>query len=422
MTRSPTPVSAPPKLASSFAWTFAGNASFAVAQWLIVVVLARLGSAEIVGTYTLGLALCAPVFMLFNLQLRAVQATDTVRDYSFADYAGLRTLCVVVAGATIALIVSVGDYRSATGAILLVGLAKAVESCSDLAYGELQRTERMKQIGESLVLRGLVTAAVVTGVVAGTESLVLALSALVAVWGAVAAFHDLPAAARTARVTASFDRPRLRKMFLLSLPLGVVMMLISLTYNVPRYFIEHELGTRSLGYFAAVSYLAVAGTTVVNSMGEAVSPRLARLYAIGDVSAFTRLLRRFVAIAAALGAASVTLSAAAGRWVLEFLYGPPYGDYADVFLVTMVGAAVSYVASCIGFGITATRTFRIQPFLFAAVTAASALSCAVLVPRYGLAGAAWGFAAGSITHLLGSLVIAGSLIHTRRGSTSDTRS
>ena len=46
----------PLTLRRNFSWTFAGNAVYAACQWGMLVVLAKLGSPEMIGQFTLGLA------------------------------------------------------------------------------------------------------------------------------------------------------------------------------------------------------------------------------------------------------------------------------------------------------------------------------------------------------------------------------
>src|SRR5947209_14419504 len=85
---------APPRAALSlranFSWTFIGNIVYAGCQWAMLVVLAKLGSPELVGRFALGFAVTAPVVMLTNLQLRGVQATDARQEHRFGEYLALR--------------------------------------------------------------------------------------------------------------------------------------------------------------------------------------------------------------------------------------------------------------------------------------------------------------------------------------------
>src|SRR4051812_45337492 len=81
----------------NFIWTLAGNLIYAGCQWGMLVIIAKLGSAELVGQFALGLAITAPVLMFSNLQMRGIQATDAKREYSFGDYLGLRLLTTLLA-------------------------------------------------------------------------------------------------------------------------------------------------------------------------------------------------------------------------------------------------------------------------------------------------------------------------------------
>ena len=74
----PGPVEAPPEvsLRVNFYWTLAGHVVAAGCKWLELTLLAKAGTRDMVGQFAYALALTAPVVMLTNLQLRAVQATD----------------------------------------------------------------------------------------------------------------------------------------------------------------------------------------------------------------------------------------------------------------------------------------------------------------------------------------------------------
>ena len=136
-------------LKQNFSWTFVGNGVYQACQWGMLVVLAKLTSPEAVGQFALGLAVCAPVVMLTNLQLRAVQATDARGEYEFADYLGLRLLMTGLALAVIAGVALVAYSSVTTLVILAVGLAKSFEALSDVLYGLLQQRERMDRIAKS---------------------------------------------------------------------------------------------------------------------------------------------------------------------------------------------------------------------------------------------------------------------------------
>lgn len=387
-------------LRANFSWTFAGNVVYAACQWAMLVALAKLGSPEVVGRFALGLAVTAPVIMLTNLQLRAVQATDARRVHPFGDYLGLRLAAAPLALIAIAAITFLSGYGGQTALVVLaLGLAKTFESISDVYYGLLQQHERMDRIARSMIVKGPLSLVALAAAVALTGSVAWGAAALAAVWALRLVTYDIPNGAAVLRAAnpdgaAAALRPawqwgRLARLAWLALPLGCVMMLASLVTNIPRYFIERYQGTHDLGIFAAMAYIVVAGTTVVDALGQAVSPRLARHYAAGEIGAFRALAAKVLGISALLGVAGVLLALVAGRPVLSLLYRPEYAAHLDLFVWIVAAAGLGYLAAVLGYAMTAARQFAIQVPVYLVSAVVVALGCALLVPGHGLLGAAW---------------------------------
>jgi O-antigen/teichoic acid export membrane protein len=403
--------SKPLTLRRNFSWTFIGNAIYAACQWGMLVVLAKLGSPEMVGQFTLGLAVTAPVIMFTNLQLRVVQATDARKEYLFSDYLGLRLLGTGLGLVAIALITFLSGYRLETSlVILLIGLAKAFESISDVFYGLIQQQERMDRIAVSLMIKGPLSLLFLGIGVYLSGNVVWGVVGLVFAWAVVLVTYDIR---NGVLMLNHFPQPRwhlktLKKLVWLCLPLGLVMMLISLNTNIPRYFIEQYLGERELGIFAAIAYLMVAGNMVVFALGESASPRLAKYYAAGDSIAFRTLLFKLVGLASILGGAGVLVAIVVGREILTLLYQPEYGQHKNLFVWLMVAAAIGYMSSFLGYGMTAARYFRIQMPLFVLVASISGVACLWLLPKQGLLGAAIALIIAAIVQAVFSL---GVIIH-----------
>src|SRR5258708_7779966 len=305
----------------NFLWTLSGNVVYAACQWGMVVVLAKLGTPQLVGEFALALAITAPIVIGAGLSLRSVHVT-----------AAAWLLLLVV-------------YDARNGASVLKVASNSEHTPS--------------KFGSALA------------------------SQLQLSW-----------------------RPRaLMKLTLLALPVGIVMALISFNTNIPRYFIEHDLGAWDLGIFAAVAYPLAAGTIVVNALGQSAAPRLARYYADRDYRAFSSLMRKLLGLGLAIGIGGIVLIWLAGRPILLLLYRPEYADSLGVFLWLGVAAGISYVASFLGYAMTAARYFRAQLPVFLIATLVTAVGCAILVPRYHLSGAAIATIFAAISQAIGSLAV-----------------
>jgi O-antigen/teichoic acid export membrane protein len=404
----------PRSLSANFAWTLTGTVLYAACQWGMLIVLARLGSPEAVGQFAFGLAVSSPLIIFSQLALRSVQATDAKNTFRFEDFLALRlvtTLFAVMGVVVIALFSA--HTRQAVLVIVAVGCAKAFESMSDVYYGLLQQHERMDRIARSLIIKGPLMLIALGIIVYATHDVFLGTLGMAFVSALTLVLYDVPSrallySAGSSAKTLSLQVPMpqrraLMRLAWLSLPLGAATWLISLTTNVPRYFVQHHLGDAQLGIFATVAYFPAIGLMISGAHGQAITPRLAQYYATGRRLAYLKLLLTYAGQATVLGLGGIALAALAGRPILTKFYGAQYAQYGDLFTAVMIGAAIQYLASVFGYAMTAVHYFRLQPFILIVAAASTLVLSAVLVPRQHLMGAAIAWSAGSLIQALGML-------------------
>jgi len=412
---------APLAFRANFSWTLAGMLAYAACQWGMLAAMARLGSSRMVGQFALGLAISGPVMLLANLELRFIIATDAKKEYRFGDYLGLRLLTTVLGlAAIVALSIPLGGGPETAAAIAGLGLHKAVESLSDLLYGFFQQRGRNDLMGRSLLLRGPMSLFALTSTVAFTGRLFWGIAAMAAAGTVVFAFHDLPAALRLLRSTRR-ARPRwkgrvLARLALLSAPLGVVTMLFSLNTNLPSLLLQRTHGVATVGVFAVLVSLMTAGHVLINALGHTISAALARRHAAGDAAGFRDWVAKACASAGAIGMGGVIVAVAAGRPILQRLFGAEYAAEADTFTWVMVAGAAAYIASAMSYAMIAARRLRIQPVIMLASLAATLGLGLVLIPRLGLTGAAVAMLGGALVQLASNAAVVWSALSALRRS------
>jgi O-antigen/teichoic acid export membrane protein len=149
-------------------------------------------------------------------------------------------------------------------------------------------------------------------------------------------------------------------------------------------------------------------------LGQAATPRLAKFYQEGDRAGFGRMSAQVAGIGVLLALCSVAGSAIAGRWVLGLLFGKEYAAQSGILLALSVAAGAGFVASLLGYVITAGRRFNEQMPLQLAAVAGTSAACLTLVPRWGLMGAAIGIGAGFLVQILGELWVLRSILKDSR--------
>ncbi|MDX1979809.1 MAG: oligosaccharide flippase family protein [Bryobacteraceae bacterium] len=389
-------------LRANFAWSLAGNVSYAAAQWLTVVALARIGDAQMVGAYSLALAISSPVFLLVNLHLRTMQATDTGRHYRLESYLGLRLITLTLALATMAAVAFLAPFAQLTRLVLIpVALTRAAESVSDILYGHHQRSEKMDLTGKSMFVRSAGSLAVLgLFLYAGSGLLGAALASFAVSCGVTV--YDL---LRFRMEHGAFPAPdfrtgALRPLVTTSLSLAVIMAVASFNANAPRLFLAKWQSESEVGVFSALALLVVSANVLVLALGQAAAPAMSRAYAAGDFRAFCRSAGPLVGLAALLGLMGAVGAVWAGPPAVEAVYGPSYSLHCDLIAWLFWGGAIGYLNSACGYVLSSARWFQQQIGPLVAVGMVTALLCALLIPRLGTKGAAMAQLAGAATQLL----------------------
>jgi O-antigen/teichoic acid export membrane protein len=390
---------------SNVRWNLVGNVVYALGQCLQLVILARMGGPAAVGAYAFALALTGPVMVFASLSLRFMHASDARDAYLFREYLYLRGATTVAAVFGVMIIAGVtGVPHSSWSVLLPVCCMRAADALSDIYYGVWQRHERMSVIAWAMMLNSVSSAAFMTAAAflgggvpgAAVGSALGSCAALLFVRVRTSSDSELH------RAVASDSGPvawgRVLRLSVEAAPLGFILLLSSLQQNVPRFFVQRYAGEAALGLFAAASQLTTAAEIIGGALAGAAGPRLARLFANGEVGSFRNLASKLAAVGLFLGAAGVLLSVLVGRWFLVHLYRPEFASGTRMLVVLSAAAGMGLVASFLGYALTSARIITVQPVLLTVTLTVLVICCVMVVPRYGGAGAAWALVAASSAH------------------------
>lgn len=407
-----------PSLTSNFVWTLGGNVIYSASQWGMLSILAKRGSPATVGVFALGLAVSAPVFMFCNLQLRSVQATDAQTRYQFADFFMLRSACTLAALLFLAALSMIAGYRGEVLVVVIaLSLAKAFESWSDVIAGLLQRNERLDLAARAVSVRGLLSLIVFASVFATTRKLSAACIALAITWAAVVCVYDMALARGVLQEKEGFFSAPTQKIWELlkkSLPLGIVMTLISLNANLPRYVLVHYLGASQLGIFASLAYLLTAVNLLALALGQAAAARMATMFVSGELERFRGVLAKLAGFGLGIGGVACGVALGFGKTLLKLVYGPAYSSHEGLLLILAATAGISTIASFMGFAATSAQSFRAQVPVIGATTITTLVGSWLLVPRMGLNGAGVALLISTIVQLAGLTVVTWKAMDGRR--------
>lgn len=372
------------------------------------------------GEYAFALAVTAPIFMLANLRLRFVLASDHERT-PFADFLKLR---IILTGLAAVVAITIGfavtTSIAAFGVVLAITAFKIAEAIGDIGLGLFQAREKMPLVARA---SWLLTAAILTvfsGTLIVSESLIHACFAMAGARVAVLIWYEMPRwrgveaersidhviAVSPVAVWRAAPNARVLALFRRAWPLGGSAVLDSLNTNIPRYFVAAIAGTAGLGAFAAMTTFSQATFLLVNSVAQMRLPALARAAASRQKFDFWRELRGQGLAGLVIGAGGIAVIWLGGGYILRIVFGESFLGELDAFIPIMLGGLGAVLALLATYALTALGDYRLQIFGYLACTIATILFCGSVARGSGLVEIALGVAKAQLIHVaIGGLLV-----------------
>lgn len=396
-----------PSLRRNIVHSMLGTAAFAASQFLIVLVVARLGTPDEVGALTLATALATPFFLFAQMGLRDGYSVDDLDYFTRADYAALRWLTSGLAFLIVALLAATlqqtGGWLVQTTTLAVAAL-RVLDSQANMSRSIYQRAERMDYVALSMLLQGSAGLAAFAVVYWPTRNLPLAVLAQAVSVGIWVLLYDQGRLNRLdARIPISAvirAKPeKIAQLFWWMLPLGLAVFAASAAISAPAIVLDQYADLATVGQFGAILYFGTAATLLANAVGLASSPRLRRLYKAGNAHGFRRLALRLTAFSGTLGVAIVLPAWLFGDQILGTIYGERYRQ-GDLFALAMLGFALRITGTPFQSALSAGQAFRRRFSNTAVAFVASVVTAVVLIPDYGAYGAAAALVAAGLANLV----------------------
>lgn len=395
----------------------AGNITYNVSQWGIVVVLANVGPQSLLGAYTYALALAAPAMLLAGLSLRQIAVTEPEESFRFSEFFVTR---VVTTSVALALLTVLGSLQGQLSIVYVtVIICKAIDLVADIIGAPLQRRGALVAIGIGQGINGLLSLGGIVAAIAlgASPEFAVVVSGLGSLGGLAFVVHSWLESRDAAKeqcfiaelggLWRSFLRLSVRRRVLslcvTSLPLGIASMAASLRTNVPKYFIEYFHSIEAVGVFSAIAYFVVAGNTLVAAMAQYELPNVAGAFHKDGCGAMVQVIFRNCVIWSIVAVVAVIAAALAGGPLLRALYGEGFEAHL-VIEVLAIAWGFGAVAWMVEQGLVAMREFRLQLIANFGAVFVTVVASGLLIPSVGLLGAAVATAAGGCA-LLGLKIL-----------------
>jgi polysaccharide pyruvyl transferase WcaK-like protein/O-antigen/teichoic acid export membrane protein len=315
----------------------ASNFVRAGSQWVLVWFVAVLGGADVVGDYSIALAVATPIFIVFELSLRNVYVT-LANTPPFRSFAHIRLVTSIVALAVLALAIQF-DYAPA-GILLVVGLIKVVDSLADLAYGPLQKGAQLAFIAWTSLVNSAVSLILAAVLFRLYGDLVLALYG--SLFGSILVTCIVFAKLRRVSVAAPAitTAANVWTVIRAGIPAGLAYASVSVLTYLPVYFLSRDQSASDVGVFAVLAYFVVFANLLYASVQQATLHNFVNALAADGRKGLLKYAGRIAAPLIAVGALGGAVTYLVGAEFIVAVFGEQFEARPDVLLPLAISIMV----------------------------------------------------------------------------------
>jgi len=354
-------------------WSIISVGSYAAAQWWILSFMARQGKIDQIGFYSIALSVTTPLVVFSNLNLRYLYVSDNRTNFEFSDYINLRKIMILTMQMLICIVAFFSDYNRYTKLLIVsVGLYKLIESVSDIYFAFHQKSENMKMITKSVLIRSLLIFVTFSLCFYLTGDILICALFIICIYLTTLLSIDIPSIKpKLYSSTISFTKlfksgdhtQNLIRLFKVGFPMGASMMVYAAIIAIPRFFIEKNIGIAQLGIYTALYYLYSAILLVAIALADAALPRFTSYEQNNDQFAFWSLLRKYIFGTVVVICFGATFFWYFGSQFLKLVYGSLFAAYSKIFILGLFVTGIEIINKFLSICMTAKRILVLQPFL-----------------------------------------------------------
>ena len=333
--------STPPlSVKQNMAWNSIGSLVNLGCQWLITILIVRLGNGyEAAGVYSLATSVYGIFSPVGQYRMKTYQVSDVKGENTTGEYLAFRYITIAASLLLCFAYSALSCPSYALPAIMLYGVFKSVSLVIEVLHACDQQHGRMDYVGQSLALQGVVSFAVFVGLFMVTGNLELTLLAMSVSVAIVGLMLDAPRTLRFDSLLPRIGRDKVFRLMRVCLPAVAAGIAASAAPSLPRQYLSLAMGSESLGI-----YSSIAAPIAIIQMGASYvyGPLLTYFslhYVRGEKKDFLDLLRKAVLGIVGIGAICTVAIILLGEPLLVLLYGESIRSYTSL-MIPMIPFAV----------------------------------------------------------------------------------
>lgn len=378
--------------------TLLANVVFAISQWVIIAGLNYSGKTDVVGQYAFAIAIAGLFLTIGQLGFRQYLLSSVITQNEIQYVFQMRLMFSFF---TFILLIIFSYYFLSPLYFLLIvalGACKVFENLSDICHGYFQRHFQIQSIVISRIFRSLTSPLFFLILFYFTQDIVIASAGLIfSLFLTFFLFDKKALTQHSAQFCSVMPIKVFSNIIKKASPMGVATVLVILIVNIPLFILKENASDTSVGTYASIFYFVTAGSLVLQSAMQVISPILTKNIQDKSFVAVKLLIKRSYLMAFLFGLFGIFLSTVFGNYILTLLYGTAFENLGELIVVASIINFTLAFQSVGGVALTSFGIFTYQMYCILFAIPVCYFSSYYFVAIAGIQGALY---AGAFTSLI----------------------
>lgn len=354
-------------------------------KFVFFVILTSEGGLAVAGSYTLGLAITTPTFLLFNLGLREIYVTAEGTGLVFQRVLfmrGVYGLVGVFAASCVAIILFPENFVL----VFWMSLYRYTEVLLDIVVAYFQRKTSALGMAVLSIAYSLVTISFMAVSFLTTQDLVF--SVMVASFVGLIVFVSALLAARPWHPGVSLfpSKQQVWTSFRQGSMLSLSSFAVSLGTNIPVLFIESFHSTEQVGFYSAIYHITTASNILYGSIAQLELRRFAVAVHELSYAKFQNRWKMVTGVLTLVGLAGAAVVAVFGLPIFEFVFDQDFTPVYPALLVMGLVICATPAGFLLDTQLVALQKYSVQSTVSLAALCVTVLVSSILIPLLGVLG------------------------------------
>ena len=372
-----------------FIWNAVGVASNTLTSLVLLMAVVRISGVDDGGVFSIAFTTSLILVTVGLYGIRNYQVTDLSGMFPTGVYVSSRFItsaAMLIIGILFCVISGYSIEKAALVCILV--LYKMAEAISDVLYGVLQKNNMLYIVGISMTVRGVLSISSFIFALLISHNLLFSCLLLMIAGYIPFILIDIPYSRKMEPIAPIFSKERIISLFKVCFPVFAVAFLSLIVVNIPKYVIDRSLTNDSQAIY---NIIVMPGTSIAlfsQVIIQSFLLKLAQFRQNAQMNRFSSLIGKIVAMIVLFSGLFGLFCYFWGNALLYLLYGIDLNQYIPLLLIVVAGSMFSSITGVLSAALVALRVTKIQLYLYLASLLSALVISPLIIPTYGLFGAA----------------------------------